>query len=154
MACGPIITATQATSYVKFVVDTSVACHLYRKMLARYDVCPAQGCTSLRCARAVGRFIGSRLFKRPAAAESQHAEKRCPSPYSFCLRFLRRSQSRGSETGSARDAEGAIDSLPMSTIQSTDSRPSANRKLAQHPSCFANSRSTYAQTALYNSQDS
>ncbi|KAI0351949.1 hypothetical protein OH77DRAFT_1428974 [Trametes cingulata] len=115
-------------------------------MLARYDTCPAEGCLILRLyvlGRAACRSIGGRIRQRASHAEAQPAEKRCPSPYSCCLRFFRRPlPSQHTQGEATREHEGAADALPMSMMQSTGSRPSAARKQAQHTACFANSRST------------
>ncbi len=107
-----------------------VSCRVYRKMLARYDTCPAAycatfiACVSLRdtghadtdvdmnSLRMAGRYIGTKLRKDdlPAAEPpTPVSEKRCPAPIHFFLFWLRKPPSeRGSTDVPRRESEDVV----------------------------------------------
>ncbi|KAI0327902.1 hypothetical protein GY45DRAFT_1072438 [Cubamyces sp. BRFM 1775] len=157
-----------------------MACRVYRKMVVRLDRCPSEFCISLRCARAMGRLIGIILSRgsredRPAEANGHsgtRAKKCCAElSLSSCLSYLWQKPPRTSGRSTHPDADtnatdqrdpeavtdGGLEDIPLSTIHSAmashlggslrASGQDAPRK------CFQNSRSTYANTSLYQSQE-
>ncbi|KAH9889278.1 hypothetical protein C8Q73DRAFT_153316 [Cubamyces lactineus] len=169
-------------AYVDFSITTFMACRVYRNMAVRLDRCPSEFCVSLRCARALGRLAGMVLSGDSRSSRDGHpseadghsetrAKKRCVElSFGSCLSCLWQKPPRISERSTRSDAAadvteqqdpeaatGGLDNIPLSTIHSArSSHPTGSLQApSQHAprKCFQNSRSTYANTSLYQSQE-